>query len=310
MTAGDTLSALWELARPRGMMLVLGLPAVGYGFGHWEGALANRNPTGFLAVLAAWWFLSAGTLWLNAGLDRDEGEVLMGTAGGTVRAPDTIWRWGTGALAAAVVLGCLAGPVPAVCVSICAALAVAYSHPRTAWKAHPVLGPLVNVAGYGLLSPIAGFALVGVAPTLRTYLALILVLAWVSGTYLGAQAFQEHEDRARGYRTLVATHGPRVVLQAARLFYGVAIGGLMLGGIVGLFPRLVLTVALPGWLLDRHLAAWAADPSLGAAAAREMLRRGTVLAAWVLGAVVVEHLWRFGQGLSVAGLGTSWQPGR
>lgn len=310
MTAGATMAALWQLARPRGMLLVLGLPAVGYGFGHWEGALANRDPTGFLAVLAAWWLLSAGTLWLNASLDRDKGEVLMATPGASVQVPDGIWAWGCAALVGAVGLGLLAGPVPAACVAICAALAVGYSHPRTAWKAHPVLGPIVNVLGYGLLSPVAGFVLVGVAPTLRTVVAEGLVLAWVAATYLGAQAFQEREDQIRGYRTLVATHGPAFTVRAARLLYGLAIGGLMLGGIVGWFPRLVVTVALPGWWLDRHLAAWAADPSRGASAGREMLRRGSLLAAWVLGAVIVEHLWRFGQGLPVAGLGTSWQPGR
>jgi drug/metabolite transporter (DMT)-like permease len=34
----------------------------------------------------------------------------------------------------------------------CVALAELYSHPKTAWKAHPWLGPLVNVIGYGLLT--------------------------------------------------------------------------------------------------------------------------------------------------------------
>lgn len=292
------------------MVLVLGLPAVGYGFGHWEGALPVRAPFAFALLLTAWWFLSAGTLWLNAGLDRDEGEVLMGTPETRVEIPRAIWTWGASALLVSVVLGFAAGPIAGGCTSLCAMLAVAYSHPRTAWKAHPILGPLVNGIGYGLLSPMAGFALVGVAPTLRTWVAGGLVLAWVAATYLGAQGFQEREDRARGYRTLVATHGAACTLGGARALFAIAVGGLMLGAGVGWFPHLLFTVIVPGVWLDRHLAAWAAEPSRGAEAAREMLRRGTILASWVLVAVLTDHVWRFSQGLSIAGLGTSWQPGR
>lgn len=301
---------LWRLARPRGMVLVLALPAFGYGFAHWEGALPLRNAAGFLTVLGSWWFLSAGTLWLNAAFDRDDGEVLMGSPNPPVEVPPSIWGWGYLALVLAVGLGVLAGTVPGLCVAVCAALAVAYSHPRTAWKAHPVLGPLVNVVGYGLLSPIAGFVLVDVAPTVRTVAAQILVLGWIAATYFGAQAFQQREDTLRGYRTLVVTHGPRATLALTRALYGFAIGGLVFGGIAGWFPRSVISALLPWWLLDRHLAAWAAHPGRGVVAARGMLHRATFLAVWVMGAVTVEHLWRFSEGLPLAGTGTAWQPGR
>ena len=300
---------LWRLARPRGMALVLALPAVRYGFAHWEGALPLRHPTAFAWVLAAWWCLSAGTLWLNAALDRDEGAVLMGSP--VVDAvPAGIRGWGLAAQTDAHRPGTGPAAIPSPTAAPSAALAVAYSDPRTAWKAHPVLGPLVNVVGYGLLSPVAGFATVGVAPTLRTWIAALLVLCWVGATYFGAQAFQQREDAERGYRTFVVTHGPRATLMLTRALYAAAILGLVAGSVAGLFPRILASALLPGIGLDRHLAAWQRSPDHGFVAARGMLRRGTFLALWVMGAATADHVFRIAEGLPLAGLGTAWQPAR
>jgi 1,4-dihydroxy-2-naphthoate octaprenyltransferase len=285
------------------MPLVLGLPAVGYGFAHWDRALDLRAPAAFLAVLGAWWFLSAGTLWLNAALDRDEGEVLMGP---TSAVPAGIDRFGYGALALAVALGAAAGVVPLACVAACAVLAVLYSHPATAWKGHPVLGPLTNVVGYGLLSPIAGWSVVRAEATPRTLAALVLAAAWVAATYFGAQAFQGDEDRRRGYRTLVVSAGPTGAIGAARGLYATSFLGLAALAALGWFPRAVL-LASPAWLaLDRHLVAWGREPSPGASGGREMLRRATVLAVAVLVTVTAEHLWNALRGRPPAGLGTAW----
>ena len=69
-------TALWRLTRPGGTPWVLLLPFMGYGFGHWDFALPNQAPAAMVTLLCAWWFLHAGTMWLNAALDQDEGEVL------------------------------------------------------------------------------------------------------------------------------------------------------------------------------------------------------------------------------------------
>jgi 4-hydroxybenzoate polyprenyltransferase len=292
------------------MPLVLGLPAVGFGFGHWDKGLDLRAPAAFVAVLASWWCLSAGTLWLNAALDRDEGEVLMGPArpqGATTAAvPDGIERWAYAALALAVGLGAAAGPIPLACVATCAVLAVLYSHPATAWKGHPVLGPVTNVVGYGLLSPIAGWSIVRTEATPRTVVALILAAAWVSATYFGAQAFQGDEDRRRGYRTLVVSAGPAAVIGAARGLYAASFLGLAALAALGWFPRALL-LAIPAWVaLDRHLVAWGREPSPSASGGRAMLRRATALAVAVLVAVTAEHVWSSLRGRPPAGLGTAW----
>ena len=80
------LKTLWKLARPGGMLLVLALPFTGYGFAHWEWALLLHHPERLALLLASWWCLSAGTLWLNAALDRDVGEV--GSRPHTARDPE------------------------------------------------------------------------------------------------------------------------------------------------------------------------------------------------------------------------------
>ena len=51
-------------------------------------AHADIRSESSLGVAIAWWWLHAGTLWLNAAVDRDEGEVLMG-AGRARRRPRT-----------------------------------------------------------------------------------------------------------------------------------------------------------------------------------------------------------------------------
>lgn len=290
--AWGTAVRLWRLARPAGMPLVLGLPAAGYGFAHWEWAAPEPHLGDLLLLVIVWWFLSAGTLWLNAALDRDDGPVLMGTdprpgTSEVVARPD---RWGYAGLASALLLALPFPPAVWGCVAACAALAVLYSHPATAWKGHPILGPFVNVAGYGVLSPVAGFLLAGLPATPRSLAALALLATWVAGTYFGAQAFQEREDRARGYRTLVATSGPRVVLEVTRAAFGSSVTGMVLLASIGWFPRLLLAVA-PGYLwLDAHLAWWVEHPAAGVDAARRMLRRGTALALVVLACALIAHL--------------------
>ncbi len=302
------LRTLWRLARPAGMPLVLALPAVGFGFGHWEYGLDLRGSTQMAWVLLAWWFLSAGTLWLNAALDRDECEVLMGT--GVVPVPGDIARWGAGALGVAGSVAWLGGPVAGSCGLACVVLAVAYSHPRVAWKGRPLLGPGVNLTGYGVLSPLAGWSVVGVEPTRRTWVAWGLVAIWVAATFFAAQAFQQREDRQRGYRTLVVTHGPAAALWAARVGYGTAVwGGLALAA-VGWFPRALAIAVVPWWMLDRHLAGWlrTADAVDGVQRARGLLVRAIVVALAVILAAVAQHGWQCWVGLQPAGLGTAWSP--
>ena len=258
--AVGTLTALWILSRPRLMPYVVLLPFMGWSWAHWDRAMSTTGLPAALAVFAAWIALQAGTLWINAAIDRDEGEVLMGRA---VPPPPHTTAWGYLALAVAVAVAAAAGAVAGVACALCALLSVAYSHPALFLKAHPVGGPLVNLVGYGLLSPLAGWAAAGVDPNPRTAAVWLLGALGVLGAYFAAQAFQQEEDASRGYRTLVATHGPPVVLRAARLCIGLAFFGGLILGLIGWIPRLCLLAAAGWWWVDRWLAAWALQPDGG-----------------------------------------------
>lgn len=297
-----TAGALWHLMRPAGAGWVAALTLLGFGFGHWNRALPLREGAAMIAVFGAWVCLHAGAMWLNAALDRDEGEVLMGR---TVPVPDGIVGVAYLALAVAVALASAAHPVSGLCAAACATLAVLYSHPATAWKGHPVGGPAVNLLGYGLLSPLAGWVLVDTPFDARTGLAGGLVVLWVGGCYLAAQSFQGEEDAARGYRTLVVSHGPRVTLIAARGLLGLAFVGTMTLSALGWFPRSAL-LAAPGYVrADRHLVLWARQPGGGDARwAEGLVRRLLEAGALLIACVTVEYAWLSLCGLPTAGLGT------
>jgi len=293
----------WALARPRMLPYVLMLPLAGYGWAHWDRAMRAQNPSHLLLVLLSWTLLHAGTLWLNAAVDRDEGEVLMGRS---VPPPPGTAALGYAALLCCVVVAVPAGPWVTFASVVCAALAVLYSHPRVMWKGHPLGGPMVNLVGYGLLSPMAGFAVAGVPANPRSVAAWTLVALGILGTYFAAQAFQQEEDADRGYRTLVATHGPRAVIRAARLCIGLAMGGGLLLSAVGWLPRGCLFVAPGWWLLDRWVVRWLEQPDGGDATwALGFTRR--LLWAGLLGLAAATHAYVDASLAQrpVAGLGTA-----
>lgn len=296
------LSDLWHLSRPRLAPFVLALVGLGWAWAHWDRALRMRGGEALAQVLLAWWLLHAGTLWLNAALDQDEGEVLLGRA---IPPPPGIERWGLLALAAGVLVAAHADPLAGGAAALSALLSVLYSHPRTAWKGHPVGGPFVNAVGYGMLSPLAGWAVVDVAPNPRTLAVWLAMVPGVLGCYFAAQAFQGEEDAARGYRTMVVTHGPSGAITAARI--GVGLSGILGMGLAawGWLPRVCLAAA-PLWLwTDAWLALWSRVPDGGRAThavgfARRLLL--TVLVAVYL--AFGDYARQSANGQPVAGLGT------
>lgn len=297
---GETLRAWWQLSRPAGLWIPPLLPLLGYAWAHWDRALLVWGLDALPWVLAAWVALQAGTLWLNAARDQDTGEVLLGQP--VTVPPRTAWA-GMLSLAAAVALAAAAGWVPFALTAGCAALAVLYSHPMTAWKAHPVLGPAVNVVGYGLLSPAAGYAIVGTPVTPRSVATLGLVAVSVLGWTFIAQAFQETEDRERGDRTLVATHGSRATLRAGRICLGAVGLGIAVLIAIGWYPWPVL-VCLPAfWWIDRRLRRWIREGGTERVA-RRLVGAGLIALGLMVGGAFADYVQDSLADGPVAGLGT------
>lgn len=288
------------------LLLVL----AGFGFGHWDHAmdLQGRVPVRRLVgVLVAWTLLHLGTMWRNAARDRDEGPVLFGRAvpppAGLSRAADAVLLLAVGAVL-------LAPPVAVGALVACAVMSVLYSHPRIAWKGHPVLGPAVNIVGYGVLTPLAGWAAAGVHPSPRLPLVLVATAAAMAGLTFVAQVFQGEEDGARGDRTLVVTHGPAACIRAARLGFAVAAGIVFAQAAMGWLPRVLLLAAPIGLALSAQLGRWARAPLVdGEAQARRTFRWLVALALGLVGLALGDYVHAMLTGEAfVSGLGTAVVP--
>jgi 4-hydroxybenzoate polyprenyltransferase len=263
------------------------LLCVGVAYGYWERAEHLESCWDFALPLLAWGFLHAGTLWLNAARDKDKGEVLFG---GAEPVPENLNLWAYGALAVAATLAFASGLGVGLACFGCCVLAVLYSHPRLAWKAHPLGGPLVNVLGYGLLTPAGGMAVASSPLNGRSVLTLAVIALTMLGLTFAAQAWQEEEDRSRGDRTLVATHGPRVTLWSARLLIDAASLMAMAAAVYGWFPRSTLVV-LPGLVaVDLYFWRWLKQPNGGDAQwAKRLVRGMAVVAAVAVATWLVEY---------------------
>ncbi|MGF1468722.1 MAG: UbiA family prenyltransferase [Sandaracinaceae bacterium] len=303
------LSSLARLARPKVGLYVALLPIAGYGYGLWERGSTRtpREAAGDVGLLGLAWFLGhVGTVWLNAVLDRDEGGVLLGRPAAVPRGTSAAAYL---ALAGSVALAATLHTGAAALAAGCALLAVLYSHPATAWKGHPLAGPCVNVLGYGLASPLGGWVVASTPLTARTLLTLGIGVPFIVGAYLAAQAWQGPEDRARGYRTLVARVGPRTTLRLARACFLAGAGALALATAVGLYPRALL-VALPAYVwADRWMQRWLEAPGGGSSAHASVLVGRLGLAALLtVGAAYGHQAYQLVHGLPPGGLGTAWVP--
>ncbi|MBK8571359.1 MAG: UbiA prenyltransferase family protein [Holophagaceae bacterium] len=243
-------------------------------------------------LLAAGWTLSAsptllgwfvfvalmngGTLAINSAFDQDEGDI--GYLKSPPKPPRHLAVFASWLLGASALLGFLL-PLPFALINLgCVVMSVLYSVPPPRLKARAGWDLLINCVGFGLLTPLAGWALTG-RPFTRPILLASLGFAFLFATlYPMTQIYQVAEDSRRGDRTLVIQVGIgrslALALLAALLAHGFFLAGILtLGGDPQfLIPSLVgwSAVLLPwlrGWRTwtDRQheagmywgLAAWA-----------------------------------------------------
>ncbi len=149
--------------------------------------------------------LNGGTLAINSAFDQDEGDI--GYLKSPPKPPEHLLAFSSVLLAASVLLGWLL-PRPFFWINLaCVAMSVLYSAPPVRLKARAGWDLLINCIGFGLLTPLAGWALTG-RPFSPSIVAASVGFAFLFATlYPMTQIYQVAEDGRRGDRTLVIRVG-------------------------------------------------------------------------------------------------------
>jgi 4-hydroxybenzoate polyprenyltransferase len=199
--------------------------------------------------------LNGGTLALNSAFDQDEGDIAY------LRSPPKPPPRLAGFAALLMLTGLAAAVLLpagfAAAYVVCFVLSIVYSVPPVRAKGIPGVDWIINMVGFGLLTPFAGFAATGRVPELTPWLIMIGFAALFGALYPLTQLYQIEEDARRGDRTFA------IALGAARSL------SISLGLTAAAF-------ALLGWAAVRS--AWWAGPD----SAPRVLGLGAALFAWLL----------------------------
>jgi 4-hydroxybenzoate polyprenyltransferase len=236
--------------------------------------------------------LNGGTLALNSAFDRDEGDIAYLRA--PPPAPRHLALFGLVLMAAGIVLAELFLPAAYRLVFIaCVLLSVLYSAPPFRLKAVAGLDWLINLIGFGALTPLAGWLAVGVPVTRWGWFLILGFAPLFAALYPLTQLYQMDEDRARGDRTLALLLGPRTSLAVATAaavlaFVFFALAGRATRWAVSDWRWVAIGVACVAWMLV--LLPWLATATRRSPASHQ---RGMylALAAWAVTDVAVAVSW-------------------
>jgi lycopene elongase/hydratase (dihydrobisanhydrobacterioruberin-forming) len=151
--------------------------------------------------------LNGGTLALNSAYDRDEGDI--GYLEHPPPVPRYLAQWGFGLMLAGQAIALLLPRGFAIAYAICFAMSLLYSVPPVRLKAVAGADWLINMIGFGTLTPYAGWALARTPLTPAGVWALAGFTPLFAALYPLTQLYQLDEDRARGDRTLALALGVR-----------------------------------------------------------------------------------------------------
>ncbi len=246
---GDVFSYILHM-RPAEWPIMAGHTAFGYvlavGF---EGVGRGAWLPEALWALVIWvLFLNGGTLAINSVFDRDEGDI------GYLNAPPQLPRYLLHFSLVLLVGGqLLALMLPVgfqIAYAICFVMSILYSVPPFRFKAVAGVDWVINMWGFGTLTPYAAWAATGRPLDLGHGLILLAFCPLFAGLYPLTQLYQFDEDRRRGDRTLALILGMRrslivavacVLLAFALLAWGAAV--------LGARPRaLALLLPFAAWL--------------------------------------------------------------
>jgi 4-hydroxybenzoate polyprenyltransferase len=197
--------------------------------------------------------LNGGTLALNSAFDRDEGDIAY------LRRPPPPPRYlaafSIGLMGVGQILAFqLAAPFPML-YAICFVLSLAYSVPPLRLKAVAGADWLINMWGFGTITPAAGWAATGIPIDPARGLVLLAFCPLFAALYPLTQLYQVEEDVRRGDRTLASALGVRrsltVALGATALAFAIfAVAGARAGWRAGAPDRWrwgALALALVAW---------------------------------------------------------------
>ena len=251
-----------------GYVLAVGLKGAGSG---------ERFLPALLALVVWVILLNGGTLAINSVFDKDEGDI--GYLIAPPPLPSHLLAFSLVLLAGGQVLALLLPPAFRFAYAICFVLSILYSVPPFRFKAVAGVDWLINMWGFGTLTPFAGWAATGHPLDPGHAVVLLAFCPLFAGLYPLTQLYQLEEDRRRGDRTLALLLGLRASL-------GVAIGSTLLA--FALFGWAAAVLGVRAWPLLVPLAAWLAvlvpwyqrREALSAAAHQRGMYRA--LAAWGL----------------------------
>lgn len=195
--------------RPREWPIMIAHTSLGYLLARGlAGGVTGADIAALLPGVLVWvLLLNGGTLAINSAFDRDDGDI--GYLDHPPPAPRHLALWGFVLMLAGQVIALALPRGFTIAYAVCFAMSLLYSVPPIRLKAVAGADWIINMFGFGTLTPYAGWAL--------TRLPLTPAGAWALGgfaplfaaLYPLTQLYQLEEDRARGDRTLALALGVR-----------------------------------------------------------------------------------------------------
>jgi lycopene elongase/hydratase (dihydrobisanhydrobacterioruberin-forming) len=220
---GEAFSYLLHL-RPREWPIMAAHTALGFVLAVGvRGVLEGRQLGALAAGLGIWVVLgNGGTLAINSAFDHDEGDI--GYLDAPPPAPRHLAVFALALMAAGQLLALLLPAGFALAYAACFAMSLVYSVPPVRLKAVAGADWVINMIGFGTLTPYAGWALTG-----RPLPVAMAVVLWSFGALFASlypltQLYQFEEDARRGDRTLALRLGMRGSLIVAVVAAVVAFG--------------------------------------------------------------------------------------
>lgn len=247
---GDVFSYILHL-RPREWPIMLAHTGLGFllAVGIDPAAVGSSWGDAFLGIGLWVVFLNGGTLAINSAFDDDEDDV--GYLDAPPPPPRHLAVFSIAFMSIGQILAFQLPTAYTAVYAVCFVMSVLYSVPPARLKAVAGADWIINMWGFGTLTPVAGWVLTGRPVELWAALVFLAFCPLFAAFYPLTQIYQFEEDRARGDRTLAIALGMRRSLGIATL--AAALAFVTFGAAIALGPanRLWPTFTLP-------LIAWAA----------------------------------------------------